>query len=325
MGAEGTLNPENADKFDEWSTVAQVYEAIEKIGLEWMGKIYPSASDEIKKEIDNGTYFHDRIRAIFGHSMGGWIVTQMFLLNYNPEARPDFKLSDHYQFNIEDKSPDDPNPYKRTDDDNHKKTRNLFPNAIFIPIAPIIIGASLSEEFFQNLKNHVPLLTNLYGQLIRFINLLKKRNFDNARQMLVKIGEFSQLINLVLKHFIGNAFAAQDIIANHILGIEDPDFTLRCSVNLDKIPLIINNSANLSPIELLNKLLFFVGFKDPVLNPDQMIETIKKLIQSINPTYNDISPLTIESKNSPHYPDFQGWKSMFIKLYTMLKTAAKQA
>jgi hypothetical protein len=116
MGSEGDVDPEKASQFGPFSAVAQVMEALDRIGLQvmrhkanqivgpdWVAEkntmltnfnLKPPADTTRKQDmnrlvkmlrdendIKSGGYWHKRLMVTIGHSMGAWIIIQKFLAN----------------------------------------------------------------------------------------------------------------------------------------------------------------------------------------------------------------------------------------------------
>lgn len=366
MGSEHNADPQLKDRITPFSVVGQIYEALDRIGLQVMHyktaqmetqgwanlknrlsenldialiqKNKPMVRQLVKEiatmvrdeqEIINGTYWHNRIAAVIGHSMGAWFATQLLLINFYQgyanldqvmeywSAIGENALQEHNQMNemisisrmrTRDRGLDMFYNWQRSmnsrADNPYGPSRsfyNLLPKAAFYGIAPVERGTYEDDARVKEAKqngdealSHVKFMREKKSYLMHFMKYLAVHGMLGLRNLSLTVGD---LVNYAMtEEFVGaNALGALEIIFNHMFTFkDDPDFHIIGTNVINSMRKIIGQRTmqQLDGYEILNRFHIYIPKKDRTLRMRFVTKWLMELVVNLISSSNMANPLS---------------------------------
>jgi hypothetical protein len=337
MGANNSLSIKEEEikqfSFNKFSGPIQVLEALDHIGylinhelIEQIieGNQPEQFSDEEKKLLFTGKYFHEMVHNIVGHSMGGLVAFRLYAANYLTRIFKDIKelywnklstnLKNSYDEMVRRYYSEKPELKDTSFFDSETHDYLLFPNAKFHCIAPVIQGVEIDR---RSEGKHVSFLRHpIIGPLINL--LIKIYKNKTGKKLLEKnvVKAFELIIlQLILNYLIDKkSLGSKEIRAIHAQQILYNFGAVAVATEIiDSMEEIIqgvegNKGETIRAInqELASCFHIFYGLADKILNPKTVVK-IENLFQQQG---LDPFQLITKIKDSGHYLNLEGWKEV---------------
>jgi len=337
MGANNSLSIKEKEikefSFNKFSGPIQVLEALDDIGYlinhELIGQIIEGNqqkqfSDEEKKLLFTGKYFHEMVHNIVGHSMGGLVAFRLYVANYL--GRDFDNIGDLYWDKLSDKLKQfydlKLREYSKKYHNREMGLRDTsffdekvpkFPNAKFLSIAPVVFGVEIDKK--RKGKKHVSFLRHpIIGPLINLLIEIyqNKTGKKLLEKNVVKVFEL-KILQLILNYLIDEkSLGSKEIRAIHAQQILDnPGAVAVATEIIYSMEEIIrgvegNGGETVRAIDqqLVSRFHIFYGLADKILNP----ETVAKIEKLFQQQRLDPSQLITKIEDSGHYLNQAGWQ-----------------